>query len=1003
MRVWIGIDIGAISVKMALLLPKELHLNTSENFPFAFSSDSNFFNEGALAISPYLRHQGDPFGVVQSLLQQVVDVLPENTDLQVLTTGSGGRLWSRLHGTVYVNEFQALATAIGTLYPHVHTIFEMGGETSKYIQFERDANAIRLTDYETNGECAAGTGSFFDQQVERLKFKLENVGDLVLRTERSASIAGRCSVFAKSDMIHAQQRGYSPEEILKGLCHAVVRNFKGNIAKGKSIQSTVALVGGVAANSGVVQAFRDCFALSEEELIVPEYYAWAGALGAAMIGKKENSFRSSFSFFDQTSKPTYPTTEALSMEQVVNLRDQIQPFVWSKEHKIEAFLGIDVGSVSTNLALIDPDGNVIHSIYCMTDGRPIEVVRQALKEMAASVEDRVIIQGVGTTGSGRELIGMLVGADTVKDEITAHKTGAIHVSQKFVHEPVDTIFEIGGQDAKFISIRDGVVVDFTLNDACAAGTGSFLEEQANQLGIQIKEEFASLALSSEHPLKLGERCTVFMEKEMNPYLQMGVAKKDIVAGLAISVVHNYLNRVVKKRPIGNVIFFQGGTAYNDSVAAAFSTVLRKRIIVPPHNGVMGAIGAALLAKQVVSKSEANSLFRGWNLDHIQWELKEFTCQGCSNNCQIQAFKIENETAYWGDKCSDKYRKRTLSLKKPVVADLLSRREETIQPFFQISKFEKKRGRMGVPFALSFHDRLPFWKTYLETLGFEVVLSPMTNRHIVNQGLEISVAEPCFPVQASHGHLFQFLEATQVDHVLMPIVVNEEDPQNSPASFICPWAQTFVLMAKHNPAFDKLKDRMLFPAIYFREGEAFVEAQLRDELSSFKIGKKENRAAVRAGYQAQQTYKSQLLELGKSALDQLEQTHETGVVFVGRPYNLYDTGLNLNLPSKLRDLYGVNVIPMDFLPINNISITDIHDHMFWNYGRKILQTSRFLRDYPKLQMIYISNFKCGPDSYVRHFVEDALQRPFLFLQLDSHSNDAGVMTRVEAFLESKGMM
>ena len=263
---------------------------------------------------------------------------------------------------------------------------------------------------------------------------------------------------------------------------------------------------------------------------------------------------------------------------------------------IEAYLGIDIGSVSTNLVVIDADGNLLKEIYLRTQGRPIEVVDRGLKEIEAELADSLDIRGVGTTGSGRELIGELVGADTVNDEITAHKTGSMHVCKQMGMDPVDTIFEIGGQDSKFIRIDKGVVVDFTMNEACAAGTGSFLEEQAEKLGISIKEEFAELALASASPARLGERCTVFMERDVTGLMHKGAEVGDLAAGLAYSVALNYLNRVVRGRKIGKVIFFQGGTAYNDAVAAAFSQFLGKQIIVPPHNGVIGAIGMALIAR-----------------------------------------------------------------------------------------------------------------------------------------------------------------------------------------------------------------------------------------------------------------------------------------------------------------------------------------------------------------------------------------------------------------------
>jgi predicted CoA-substrate-specific enzyme activase len=670
---------------------------------------------------------------------------------------------------------------------------------------------------------------------------------------------------------------------------------------------------------------------------------------------------------------------------------------------VKALLGLDIGSVSTNLALIDGDGNLIYGIYRMTDGRPVEVVKDSMKEMYSAVGHRVEIVGTGTTGSGRELIGSLVGADVIKDEITAHKTGALHISRRYLNRDMDTIFEIGGQDSKFISIQNGVVVDFSLNEACAAGTGSFLEEQARQIGISIRDEFASLALGSSHPLKLGERCTVFMEKELVPYLQQGVPKEDIVAGLALSVVQNYLNRVVKKRKIGDLIFFQGGTAYNDSVAAAFATVLGKEIVVPPHNGIMGAIGAALLAGKH-RQSQKKSTFRGWDIGKISWRMREFTCSGCSNECQIQEFDVEGEKSFWGDKCSVKYRKRTKSSKKSIIQDLVKLRERML---FQsenkpVRLAYKPRARVGIPRTLYFYDRLPFWRTYFETLRFEIVLSGPSRQDLIHAGVEAAVAEPCFPIQVAHGHLLDFA-AKEVDAIFLPNVINEEDPSSSVASFLCPWAQTIPLVSLHTQALKPVHDLIMAPNVQFREGRSHVEKQLLKGFSRFKINSIENRKAVQAAYMAQLQFDNKMIEAGSKALDTLVDDNVPGIVLLGRPYNLYDTGINLNIPVKLREHYGVNVIPMDCLPLDRVDIRPVHDHMFWNYGRRILQAARFCRDYPMLYMICLSNFKCGPDSYIRHYIEEASEKSFLFLQLDSHANDAGIMTRIEAFLESKGMM
>ncbi len=554
------------------------------------------------------------------------------------------------------NEFKAIACAVSRLYPHVQTVFEIGGESSKYLRLAEgrkfqqatgsngNTYATGILDYSTSGDCAAGTGSFLDQQATRLQYRVEEIGEVVAQAKCAARIAGRCSVFAKSDMIHAQQKGYSTEEVLKGLCEAVARNFKSNIVRGKAVKAPVALIGAVSQNRGVVQALAEGFRLKTEDLFVPQEYAWLGAIGCALLEREQkneavNRKRSTPLRIEKPDEKGNSHLGRLSLEKVLLLRDH--PEASRTEalpgygEKTSTYLGIDIGSVSTNLALLDERGRLLHGIYLRTAGRPIDVVQEGMQEIDHLFGKRILIRGVGTTGSGRELIGELVGADTVNDEITAHKTGAMYVHEKLVKNRataefdganefanVDTIFEIGGQDSKFISIDNGVVVDFAMNEACAAGTGSFLEEQAERMGIQIKDEFAMQAMASESPARLGERCTVFMERDVTAWMQRGASISDLAAGLAYSVAVNYLNRVVRGRKIGKVIYFQGGTAYNDAVAAAFSQLLGKRVIVPPHNGIIGAIGMALIAQEVTRSKE-----------HVQQRLADWCEHGlCRGGC-----------------------------------------------------------------------------------------------------------------------------------------------------------------------------------------------------------------------------------------------------------------------------------------------------------------------------------------------------------------------------------
>ncbi|MCK5618420.1 MAG: CoA activase, partial [Candidatus Krumholzibacteria bacterium] len=399
---------------------------------------------------------------------------------------------------------------------------------------------------------------------------------------------------------------------------------------------------------------------------------------------------------------------------------------------------------------------------------------------------------MGTTGSGRELIGELVGADTVNDEITAHKTGAEFIAGTMLECQPDTIFEIGGQDSKYISIENGVVVDFTMNEACAAGTGSFLEERAEELGISIKGEFAQLALSSPAPVKLGERCTVFMQQDVAAFQQRGAVKEDLTAGLAYSIVYNYLNRVVRGRKIGDVIFFQGGTAYNDAIAAAFAKVLDKEIIVPPYNGVIGAVGVALLAREKATVLKRQSSFRGFGLENVDYTLREFTCKACSNFCNMQEFTVEGEKTYWGDQCSDKFRRKQVSEKKPVIDDLLTMRRDLL--FADYDPEVAGKATIGLPRSMYIFEHFPLWNAFFRELGYRVLLSDETNSKIIRWGIESSVAEPCLPIQAYHGHVRQLLNE-DVDWLFIPNMINADTPFPEVNSYYCSWGQTLPFVVR----------------------------------------------------------------------------------------------------------------------------------------------------------------------------------------------------------------
>lgn len=1002
MGINIGLDIGAISLKLAALgTPADrppLDRLSATHPQFRMTA----IGGRPLVLSEYRRIAGSPIQSTYDLLREFYESVPDVQVEGIRVTGSGSRTIAKVLGLFFENEFKAIARTMGELYPEVRTVFEIGGESSKYIRLD----AGNIVDYDRSGECAAGTGSFLDQQALRMQYSVEEVGAVVSQAGCAARIAGRCSVFAKSDMIHAQQKGYSPAEILRGLCDAVARNFKSAIVKGRKVEAPVALIGAVSQNAGVTAALAEAFELGgREALVVPREYAWCGAIGTAMLEAEESRKRSILEIHrlaqhDSLAPAAAQDSRPLSTENVAQLRDRVGIYIPPADgSRIPAYLGLDIGSVSTNVVVIDDMGAVIHDVYLRTAGRPIEAVQQGLAEVERLWGSRLEIRGAGTTGSGRELIAEFAGADVVNDEITAHKTGAIHISETLGGEPVDTIFEIGGQDSKFISIEHGVVVDFAMNEACAAGTGSFLEEQAEKLGISIKGEFASLALAAPAPTRLGERCTVFMERDVTGWLHKGETVPNLVAGLAYSIALNYLNRVVRGRKIGKVIYFQGGTAYNDAVTAAFASLLGKKITVPPYNGVMGAIGMALIARRWHQATGGATRFRGYDLHKLKLSARDFVCKACSNLCDMKEFVIEGQKSYWGDKCSDKFRKPSASGRKPVIDDLFAYREQLLEALPQArgSKF-----RVGLPRAMPTADRLPFWRRYFAELGIETVLSPVTDPRISAAGIEMAVAQPCYPVQVAHGHVEALLDAG-ADYVLVPNIADAEASGESCSSHYCPWNQTLPWVLRSAPALEKRQQRFLIPTLHFQLGPGQIQKGLAECMRRIGVTRRASDRAVDAACAEQREFQEKLLAAGKRALEVLDRSGEPGLILAGRAYNIYDRGVNCDIPRKLRHRYGANVIPLDFLVSGREPVSDLHPNMFWASGRKILEAARCAAGRPNLHLVYITNFKCGPDSYIKHFARQAAGAPLLVLQFDGHGNDAGYMTRCEAYLDSKGIL
>lgn len=977
-KYYLGLDIGSVSLNTVLL------------------------DDGYKVCDNYYDYvHGRPFNVLKDRLDSLLKKYPDTFIKGIAITGTGGKLATELIGGVFVNEIIAQATSSGRMYPDARTVIEIGGEDSKLILLESDpaAGHSRLVDFEMNSICAAGTGSFLDQQARRIGVPIEKeFGKMALKSVDPPRIAGRCSVFAKSDMIHHQQIATPLHDIVAGLCFALARNFRSNVARSKEIKKPVIFSGGVAANIGMVRAFREVLNLTDGELIIPEFHASMGAIGAVMYAHSNKLEMNEFKGLEKLEQYLAKTTSSfVSLPKLTEseaVYNKIVNFKPDGKNRLPVYLGIDVGSLSTNVVLIDKEHNVIARRYLPTAGKPLEAIQKGMTEIYDEVGENVEVIGAGTTGSGRYLTGDFIGADTIQNEITAQATAAID------YDPtVDTIFEIGGQDSKYISIENGVVIDFEMNKVCAAGTGSFLEEQAEKLNINIVGEFGSMALKSESPVKLGDRCTVFMESDLNSFMQKGARNDNLVGGLAYSIVYNYLQKVVADRRVGNKIFFQGGVTNNKAVVAAFEQVLGKKIIIPPHFDVTGAIGAAILAQRSM-KADQHTTFKGFGVRNVSYDISRFTCQGCTNHCEIRRVKIagEKKSLFYGGRC-EKYETDDRKKINNNIPNLLKKRLEMLMEGYE-ETIGSRNITIGIPRALMvFYQQFPFWKTFFEQLGFTVVLSRESDKSLLTQSIETITAETCLPVELMHGHVIDLIEKN-VDYIFLPFIVNAKfRGYDKTSNCNCPWIQSYPFMVKAALRGRIDEKKLLTPTLHFRYFErALVKEMMGYFNAKFNIGRKEIREAIYYADSVQTMFERKLVEYGKDVMKNMPAGCRP-VVLLGRPYNNGDPHLNMALVEKL---IGQNVmpIPVDMLDLTPNDIFVSYRNMYWPNGQKIIAAAQHVARTDGLYAVYVSNFRCGPDSFIWHYVTEELKgKPFLHLEVDEHSADAGMVTRIEAFLDS----
>jgi len=960
MNYFLGVDIGSVNAKLALI---------DENGKVVQSDTEKVISSPRAAVSSLIARLGERFNLKEIVAAGV--------------SGSGRAVIPKELGWTEYSSSLAIASGLLQRYPDVKTIIQIGGQSTLVIELEDGLK--KPWKVESNPLCAAGTGRFLEQQAYRIGISMEDFASLALKFKGTAPrIAARCSVFAKTDLIHLQQKGVPLDAMLYALCESVAR-MVGSLKKG-TFQEPVYFVGGVAANPAVAKSLNDMISARNGhpvEVIIPKDYLHMESLGSALlsIGKSSQSVMLSGTDVEQRHFEM-PRLEVVAVQDGKDGQ--------RIEEQCVGYLGVDVGSTSTKAVIMDESGTrLLGKNYLMTAGRPVEAIRQVFRNLLRDGAGKVKIAGAGVTGSGRYLVGGFIGADLIKNEITAQTRAAAEL------DPEADIIEIGGQDSKLVIKRNGVVVDYHMNKACAAGTGSFIDELAEMLGVSVTNgEFADLAFAAPHTIELGTRCAAFMGQAVASAQQEGVPLEIITASLANSIAKNYLSKVVEHRKLGDKVILTGAVFYNKAVVSAFHQQLEgKKLTVPEHKEVSGAIGAALLAKESSTqalRAGQESKFKGFQeVVDSECKLTTFVCKGCDNNCTITRMEMPGEEpTFYGSRC-DKYDAIASHAKKETFFD---KREQLL--FREYKKDSGTGPSVGIPRALLVYDYAPLLIGFLNALDARVVLSSQTNNAIMDQAIELGYTDSCFPMKLLHGHAAMLKDT---DYILYPCAIRlgRKDGDES-QQYSCPLVQAspFIIRQTVN-----LGERILIPILDFSQGDADVIKNLADVAVKMGFSRKKGKKAALAGIESQQRFEADQAALGRELLEQLRQSDQLGVVLFARSYMSQDAGANLGIAEKLAQL-GVVPIPLDFLPLESVNAKDYSDRPYWFYENKYIAGAAITVSDPQLYGLWLSNFGCGPNSFIIHIVEDIMGgKPLGQLEIDEHAAEAGIVTRLEAFVDT----
>ncbi len=962
-------------------------------------------------------------------LSGLMDGLSQDGTIHAAVTGRKSRHAVKLPS---ISEPEALERALAFVRDQVgevDAIASVGGETVMVYPINRHGQIITAL---TGNKCASGTGEFYLQQIRRMGLDLEQAAEMTV-LDQPYPVAGRCSVFCKSDCTHALNKGTDKGQVVAGLAKMMAQKIL-DLAKQQGIRRLL-LVGGCAEN----QALLHFISQAGVEPVVPKEAGCFEALGAALwaleypnlskwraglplLGDQQSSFERLAPLADfqsQVSFRTLPKAEAKASDRLI--------------------LGLDVGSTTTKAVLIrTADNAMVATVYLRTNGDPVRASRECYEALLTQLSKPISIVGLGVTGSGRQIAGLHALTQGVINEIIAHATAAVYFD-----EGVETILEIGGQDAKYTYITNRVPSDYAMNEACSAGTGSFLEEAAHEsLGVATTE-IADRALRGTSPANFSDQCAAFISSDIKTAVQEGIDADDILAGLVYSICQNYTNRVKGNRPVGQKVFMQGGVCYNRAVPIAMAALTGKEIIVPPEPGLMGAFGVALEVKQ---RQRLGMLEEG-TFDLAELARREvsygrsFVCQGggdgCDRKCTISMIGINGKSYPFGGACSryenvrtsprpaarspqlrderrdqprDQTRDQTPESRHQdegeespqstdhaeLPLDLVAHRERLVFDIYASRQNIRHAGRrsVGINKSLLTNTLYPLYYHFFTQLGFDVLIPHAKSP----EGIERRGAPFCYPVELSHGHLHQLL-SMHPDLLFLPHVKGMPGEESDGERITCPFVQgepyylqtAFADLVEGKP--------VLAPVLDLAEGLQAVEKEFVAIGRQLGVDDHQAQRAFAAAVEQQGKCFHEMQRLGQETLDQLAKDKDQMVVVVfGRPYNALTTDANMGIPHKLASR-GLRVVPLDFLPL---AMQQSISSMYWATGQTILKAAEMVAQHPQLFGVYITNFSCGPDSFLLSFFRTLMgSKPSLTLELDSHTADAGVDTRIEAFLDIVG--